>query len=478
MRRSPMWGRSLGIGIILGIFVAYMLLNLLVLGFFMDELLLEIYPDADPVQVFNSKILYYLGSMFMFRYYLQDVPAMSIKPYLTLPVSRRKIVHFLLGRTISSAYNLLPLLLVIPFAIMAVGPAYGQLAGIMWTLALVGLILCNNFLVMFIKRQSVKRSWVIPAVGVVLLMCVVGDTMGWLSAGVLSGDLIQFIFNQPLLGIIPMAIATGLYYLNYSLLLNHAYLEDFKKSRKKGVANGEFRLLNRFGELGRFLALDLRLLTRSERAKTMMFSLFFMPFYGLLFFTKGPIEEHIIASVFASILMTGFIMMTYGQFMFSWDSQHFDLLLSQNLSLTTFFKSKYVFFLMSCVLNLLFTLPYLYFGWQALAVVIAAAVYNAGISGHLLLFYTASNRKALDLNASSMFNYQGVGLNTFLLMLPLMVLPLLVVAPFTYYDQEMWGIALLGALGIAGLLSHKFLLNEAVKRFNQKRYLVASGFRK
>ena len=51
--RSPFWQKSIGINIVLILLALYLMLNFLALGFFLDVILLEFYPEADPLQVFN-----------------------------------------------------------------------------------------------------------------------------------------------------------------------------------------------------------------------------------------------------------------------------------------------------------------------------------------------------------------------------------------------------------------------------------------
>jgi hypothetical protein len=62
-------------------------------------------------------------------------------------------------------------------------------------------------------------------------------------------------------------------------------------------------------------------------------------FYGLLFFT-GSIEAYNnpAMKVFAAIFVSGGFLFTFGQFIPSWDSAYYQLLMSQNIPYKEYIK--------------------------------------------------------------------------------------------------------------------------------------------
>jgi hypothetical protein len=62
-------------------------------------------------------------------------------------------------------------------------------------------------------------------------------------------------------------------------------------------------------------------------------------------------------------------------------------------------------------------------------------------------------------------------------MLPAFLLPVIIYLPFSWAGFQTAGILFIGALGLAGLLFHKSLLNMIMKQFNKRRYIMAEGFR-
>ena len=67
-----------------------MMLYLLMIGIFIDPILRKLYPDTDPVMIFNGVILYYLGFDLLIRYLMQSLPTFAIESYLhCLEVARQ-----------------------------------------------------------------------------------------------------------------------------------------------------------------------------------------------------------------------------------------------------------------------------------------------------------------------------------------------------------------------------------------------------
>ena len=61
MKRSSIWQKSIGLNIFLGFVILLLLMYLMMLGLFIDKILRELFPDDDPVKVFNGVLIYYLG---------------------------------------------------------------------------------------------------------------------------------------------------------------------------------------------------------------------------------------------------------------------------------------------------------------------------------------------------------------------------------------------------------------------------------
>jgi hypothetical protein len=123
------------------------------------------------------------------------------------------------------------------------------------------------------------------------------------------------------------------------------------------------------------------------------------------------------------------------------------------------------------------TIPYIYYGVEIFWLNLAAMIYNVGVNANLLLYTASFNKKRMELAKGAMMNYQGVGINNFIMALPLMVGPIFIFLPIKLIWGYEVGVIALAVLGIVGFSLHRIIIRSAVKLFESKRYDIAEGYR-
>ena len=88
-----------------------------------------------------------------------------------------------------------------------------------------------------------------------------------------------------------------------------------------------------------------------------------------------------------------------------------------------------------------------------------------------------NNKKYLDLSRSATFNYQGVGASNFIVVLPMMLLPILIYLPFSFMGMPETGWMVIAGIGLLGIAMSKPLHAMIIRRFYIKKYQMAEGFR-
>ena len=83
----------------------------------------------------------------------------------------------------------------------------------------------------------------------------------------------------------------------------------------------------------------------------------------------------------------------------------------------------------------------------------------------------------MDLSKGAVMNYQGVGINNFLMVLPLLIIPMLIYVPLKMLFGYEVAVISLGGIGVLGLLFHHYFIKLAVDHFKRKRYVIAEGYR-
>ena len=107
--RSSYWQKGLALKIIMGFFALYMMVSFAFAGVGAFFLIKKMMPGSDPLQVVNSFLIFAIIGDLIFRYMMQKMPVMNIKPLLILPVKKNKLVHYVLGKSVFSAFNIFSL---------------------------------------------------------------------------------------------------------------------------------------------------------------------------------------------------------------------------------------------------------------------------------------------------------------------------------------------------------------------------------
>ena len=475
--RSQNKGKSIAIRIGMGVLILYLLINVLVVAFFMDKILLKAYPGEDVLQTFNSFILYYFLMDLIMRFQLQELPTLSVRPYLHLPISKNQIINYLSITSLATAFNLTPFLLVIPFLIKIVIPQHGIGAFWGYVACILGFTLFNHFFSLWLKRKvNLNAYWMLGFFGVLLLLGSLEFYFKLISLSDISKDLFNVITNQPSISATTIVLASLMFIINHKYLKSNLYLEELQTSRTSVKSSTEIPYLDRFGTVGDLVANELKLILRNKRPRSVLIMCVMFLFYGLIFYNNPRYDGygHI---VFSGMFMTGIFIINYGQFMFSWQSAHFDGLLSSRIKAEDFFKSKFLLFDLFSTFCFLLTIPYVYFGWKVLLVHFVMYVWNLGVNTVLVLYFANQNYKRIDLSKGGSFNWEGVGASQWILSIPLLITPFLIYLPLSYFDYPKIGLGAIAIIGLLFIFSREFWLRKLVGIFRIKRYAIAEGFR-
>src|SRR5271170_1571788 len=119
--RSRSAGKGLAVQLFLGFLILYLLAVAVSLGFYLNSFIQKVFPGQDVILVFCGFILYYFFIDILLRFLLQDLPTLTIQPYLVQNIRRSQLIRFLNTRSLFNFFNLLPLLLFVPFTVVVIG---------------------------------------------------------------------------------------------------------------------------------------------------------------------------------------------------------------------------------------------------------------------------------------------------------------------------------------------------------------------
>lgn len=100
--RSADFASNIFIKIVLFFILFIFLLQTLLLGGMLVTIIKETFPDEDPFLLINRYAVIWFFGEFVYRYLMQKLPSIEVKPFLYLPVKRKKIAVFLFAKSFFS----------------------------------------------------------------------------------------------------------------------------------------------------------------------------------------------------------------------------------------------------------------------------------------------------------------------------------------------------------------------------------------
>ena len=474
--RSSYWQKNLLINILMVFLALYFVAIFLIMGLSLYPILKKLYPDDDPFIIANGFVFFwFLGDLFI-RFFFQKLPVMSVKPLLTLPIKRSKVVNYVLGKSGFSFFNFLPLFAVIPFGIILITKDYDVSNVIVWMLTMLVITLISNFLNFIFESISaeIELSFlpIIVTVGGLFAL----DNFNVIDLSQLFSQGVLYIVNNPIFILIPITALLIIYYFNFKILRKKLYLDNSLKVKTSEAKSTNLEWTKRFGAIAPFMQLDIKLLTRNKRTKSSLWMLGLGLLYGLFFYPQPMYREMEFMFAFIGVFVTGIFLMNFGQFVPAWDSSYYKLLMSQNIQYKDYLRSKHTLMALSVIILFVLSIPYVYFGWKILIAHFAAAVYNVGVNTHVILFGGAFNRKKIALDQKAAFNFQGTGAVQWLIGIPLMLVPMAIFGIINWLVNFEVAIATLIILGFSGILFHHKIMNAIVRKYQDSKYKMINAF--
>ena len=428
----------------------------------------------EPLQTVNKFMIYYLLADMMFRYFFQKIPTLTIRPLLVLPITKNTIVHFSLGKTVLSFFNITHAFFFIPFSIVLLINGYDALGVITWHLGILAIILFINFLNILINNKDV----IFGIAATIVVGLIATQYYKLFDVTLYTQPFFQGLYEHIWMVVIPIIILVVTYYFTFNFFKKDLTLDERLHIKKDLATTQNLNWLNQFGTLGTFLKNDIKLLLRNKRAKTTLYMSFFFLFYGLLFFTMDVYKGGVMQA-FAAVFVTGGFLINFGQFVPSWDSSYYQLMMTQNISYKEYLNSKWWLMVIGTAISMIVASFYIYFGWDIYITILAVGIYNIGINSFLVLFTGAYTRTAIDLESAkgAFGDKKAFSVKTILFSLPQMLLPILLFKIGKLLGNNDIGIALIASFGILGLLfkSKIFMLIEKI--FQKEKYKTIAAYK-
>jgi hypothetical protein len=308
----------------------------------------------------------------------------------------------------------------------------------------------------------------------------VSQYYGWFDITAFSAPFFNALYTLPSISVLSWVLLAGLAWAAFKYFRRNMFLDAGLATKHSIAKTEDYSWLNRFGNLGTFLKNDIKLIRRNKRSRTAVIMGFMFLFYGLLFFTDAiEAYENPVWKIFAGIFVTGGFLFSFGQFVPSWDSSYYPLMMSQNIKYREYLTSKWYLVIIATILSTVLASFYIYFGWDAYLAVLVGAVYNIGVNSYLVLWGGAYIKTPIDLtsNKKAFGDKQAFNVKTLLLTLPKLLLPLGVYAMGHYLLNPTAGYIFVALTGVLGFAFKNVVFRMIEKIYKKEKYKTLLAYK-
>ena len=479
-RRHPMFERNLGVKIFMYICFGFLALEFLAFGFFLDALCLEVGNYTSPIDCFNSGLLYIMIVDFVVKFVMKTSQSMQISPYLTMPVKRNKLFNFLQIKEFTSMWNWYLMFLVVPFSFKVVPMEYSFLHVFIYLIFIYLLFIMNSFLVALTKSWVKTGMWkaAFPAV------IIAGILVAAFKFDFSFGDYTQQ-FAGSLLRLNPIAWAAFigtfvfLWYACRWQMRSMIYREMQGEKVKDSMSFSNMTFLDRFGEIGEYINLELKLIFRNKRLKNQFFMFIaIVVIFGVQLKTNPIVHQNAFTSLFWIGFMVAGFGIIFSQYLFMSESSYFDGLMSRKHSFLTLMKAKYYFY---CVISFFVYLGLMVYVWAqgmfSYLFVTSAFFYYIGLVYFCFFQNGVYNKTYFDLADSGFMNWKASSSSMLIISMVAMFIPVLLYMLVKLLTSEEIACYFMLVVGLSFVLGSNVWLKWTYNRVMKRRYIIMEGFR-
>ncbi|MBQ8241103.1 MAG: hypothetical protein IJZ38_09770 [Bacteroides sp.] len=478
-KRNPAFDTNRFAKFLIYFMIVYWAAIFLFLGVSLPFMFEGLVPNMEPYHIMNQGFIYVMLADFLMRFIGQPSVSQEIKPYLLMPVKRKKLISLLLLRSGLDSYNFMWFFVYVPFAFLTIIRFYGFGGMFLYLIGIWLIFVFNNYWYLLCKLLlGEKTLWLLLPTAVFGALGAAEFLLDGLPISRFTMDLGEgFIEGNPLSFLFMLACIGVLFFINLKLQQRMIYNELSKKEDTKIKRVSEYKFLDKYGEVGEYIRLELKLITRNKTVKTQfrMGLIVMLGFSFALAFTD----------VYDGSYMTSFIclynyavlpIMTLGQVM-SFEGNYIDGLMSRKESIFNLLRAKYYLTTLIILVPFLIMMFPIAKGKITLLAAIAYLIFVAGFVFFMLLQLAVYNTRTLPLNANLMKSNKSSNWIQGLVTGCAFMLPLLIDKLLSALLQEEVAHILLILIGLGFIATHNLWIKNIYKRFMKRRYQNMEEFR-
>lgn len=476
-KRHPMLDKNKAMKVYMWIILLFWIGYLIMFGFLFGN----IFKDHPTYNDINGGLLIFLILDFFLRFIAQDTPAHEIKPYKLLPIKEKSLLQIFLIRMGLKPYNIFWWCFFIPFGLLTIpfsANGYGM-SGLLMYLIYVWLLFVLNAYWYLLWRPFINYSiwWVLAPIAIYAAMLFFGfinDNFLFMFSKHQVHDVVCFNFLPMLwvlIGIVVLFMA-NLYFQGKFMFYEIAKVEKIKK-----ITSREYSFLNRFGEIGEYLKLEIKSIQRNKTVKKQFSSgVICTLMLCCIFAFTGAYDNSVFMKVFICMYCFACLGVITLTGVMCPEGNYIDCLMSHRESILSLLKAKYYFNLGLMIIPLLIIIMPIIQGKTSWIEALSCMFFSAGVIMPFVFQLAVYNNATLKLNekltASGQSNKNQMIISLVALFVPMFLM---------YFCINMLGTNIgslvMLVLGVIGVALHPWWLRNIYERFMKRRYENMSNFR-
>jgi hypothetical protein len=414
---------------------------------------------------------------FLLRFIFQSTPAMMVKPYILLPISRYTAIECFLLSSHISGYNFLWLAMFVPYTIIVIAGGASWVAALMVLLSSLLCIILNSQIYLFF-RTLVNRNvlWILPGIALYALPYL---PFAFDSKGKLFKKMLDTVQEHGadwwMLPAILLLLAV-LFFVNRHFQFKYVYEEISKKKEKELKKVSDFKFFNRFGIVGEYLKLELKANIRNKvmRSRTIMSLALVVAFSLLVAYT--PVYDNPMMTNFWCLYCFAIYSVTSLIKIMGQEGNYIDLLMVHHESILSILKAKYWFYCVVLIVPFILMLPAVFTGKFTLLMLTAYMLLTAGFIHFIIFQLAVYNKQTLPLQQK--ITGKGNIENGMQIVIELVALlgPGIIVGVGYLTVGLMATYIFMCVTGLALVLTSSLWLRNIYNRMMQRRYENLEGF--
>ena len=413
---------------------------------------------------------------FFMRFGMQQTPAMLIKPYVLMPIRKARIIDCFLINNLLTSGNFIWFALFLPYVFIAFcgGLTFWNSIGMLALLYL--MILVNSQWYLLVRTLVNHKIWWWFLPGIVYLAFfgyAIINVDKWIDV---VGDFCMDYGFTWMTAAAVVVLGIVLFLVNRRLQMHFVHEEISKQEKTQLKHVSQFTFLNRFGQIGEYLKIEIKSTMRNKTVKQRFIQgIFIITLLSLMLAFTDIYDGRFSTNIWCLYCFVFFGAVNLVKIMGP-EGNYIDLLMVHQENIYNLLRAKYYFYCAVLILPLLLLIPTVVSGRYSILMLLAYLFITSGPEYCILFQLAVYNKQSLPLNEK--ITTKGNFENSLQLIIELIVffVPVALALTFTAIFDDTIGYTILIIIGLAFTLTHHLWLKHIYRRMMTRRYQNLEGF--